>query len=249
MRTLVFAAAALVSSFACTSSEPKIISAPEALTIDRSELSFGAIFVGGHFVDRVQVQNLGPTTVEVVAETIPQGFTVSPSVFRLDPQQVTTVEVAFRPTALGPVAGRIAFRPGTSRKNGTELRVSGEGIPRAVRVETSLDFGDVRIGEEQTLPLVITSETDAPLEVSLLHAGDIPVRFDREGFVLAPRGTETLQITFAPRVRSPASTSLILGLCSGCPTTEVSLVGNGLGVLLTASPSPLGFGGVAPGLR
>lgn len=247
MRKLVWIAALLLAT-ACGDGESKVKSLPDSLAISRAELSFGAIFVGGHFVDRVQVQNIGIRSIDVVAEDLPPGFEVDPPSFRLEPQQLVTVEVAFRPREVGPSEGSISFRSRDPNSRGANLRVEGLGIAHAIRIPSNLDFGDVKVGEEASLPIEFVSETDAPLEVGIHHVSIGSFRVSRSRFDLGPGASETVVATFAPTARSPATMTLVIDVCTGCPTMEIRMEGNGLGPQLVASQSPIAFGDVAPGL-
>lgn len=246
MRKLIGTASALLLAIACAESEPKIVPRPEALAVDRDEISFGAIFVGSHYLKRVEVQNLGTdASVSIGVADVPLGFTVSPAAFTLAPMAKTFVEVRFFPVETRPYEGTIEFRAGSTA---VEVRVDGLGVPRAIDVEMHLSFGDVKVGEEATLPLTLVSLTDAPLEVAIRNASDRSFTVDRVSLDLAPRGTETILITFAPTSRGGASKTFHLDLCQGCAGTYVEVDGNGVGKELRASPDPVGFDDVALGL-
>ncbi len=247
MRIALISLLTLSTAVACSDTERPLVTAPESLTLDVDELSFGAVFVGGHFIKRVTMKNGGATPANVNATELPPGYSVRPSEFSLAPQETRTLEVVFAPLELGPSSGVIVFRPAIGSAT-AKLAVDATGAPRAITIDELIDFGELPIGETKTLSVSIRSETDGPLDIQVeLGGSDAFVRV-RERIDLPPRGEARLELSFAPKLRGSQQGLLTLLLCQGCPRTQVELRGTAQGLSLRASSSPLYFGSVAPGL-
>jgi len=248
MRNLIGTTLAVIFAVACGSADPKIVARPEPLSVEPAELTYGAIFVGAHYVKRVRVKNLATDVpVTVGTENLPLGFSVSPLTFTLAPQEEITIEVTFRPFEVRPFEGTISFGSVSGRAS-VALQVNGRGIPQALDVDTHLDFGDVKVGEAATLPLTLSSQTDAPLDVSIRNPIDRAITVDPTFVELAPRTTETIYVTFKPFARGHATKSYLLDFCEGCPPTTIEVEGHGVARTLLSTPSLIGFDDVALGL-
>jgi|GEM_PF-4031550 len=229
---------ALLLAAAC-SKEPNLVEQRAGLSAAPASMSFGDVAVGEHFVRRVEVENTGRAGRLVVEDVeVPAWFSVAPATFSIPSTGKTTVEVTFRPEAVGQAAGTIVFRASGAK---AEVAVDGVGAARQVRMANGLDFGAVRVGAEKTLPLLVTSVATVPLDVSIDPPGDFTFAASPGSFRLEPGAEATVDVTFSPRARGPAQRPLSVRLCPGCDPLHVDLAGQGVDAVLTASPDPVGF--------
>jgi hypothetical protein len=77
------------------------------------------------------------------------------------------------------------------------------------RVER-LDFGELRVGDRRTLPLVVSNSGDAPLTLLAVSAGDPAVSVDEVATPVPPHGSVTLGVTYAPTASGALSGQLEL---------------------------------------
>lgn len=245
---MAFAMALAGFSAAGCSETPKLVEVPAGLSVEPVALSFGEVYFGERSDRRVQFENTGMAVVlSLEAVEVPGSFTVTPAAFSVAPGGKQTVQVTFQPDAAGPVAGTIVFRA-LEGGLGAEVAVEGTGLVRQVRVAEKLDFGKVRIGSLQTLPLVFSSESAALFEVTVDSPSDRAFSLTPGSILLEPGSETTIAVTFSPQMRGPVETALGFRLCGSCEEERVTLTGQGADVVLTATPAPVGFESVALGL-
>jgi len=226
----------------------KLIETEAGLAVKPVTLSFGKVFVGEHFVHRVEVENTGvAAALTVDATEAPSDFTLEPASFTVAPGGKQIVEVAFRPEEAGLVEGAILFRAAAGDLT-AQVAVEGTGVVRKVRAEEAIDFGGVKLGESRTLPLVFSSATAAPLEIAIETPPDRAFIAAPHTHRLEPDATLEVAVTFSPQLRGPVESAIAFRVCRECEREWVALIGQGLQAELTATPDPVGFEPVALGL-
>jgi hypothetical protein len=215
---------------------------------------FGHVMLARDARVQVQARNLGraPLTITSVDLSVPgQDYRIEgDAVGRLAAGQSLHFTVVFAPQALGVRVSRIAFHnDGTNPLKTADL--SGTGILGEADFEPkALDFGDVGLGSSYTLPITFTNlATDpAAVQVSAVSGADAAsfTASASGALSVAPTGTLTLNVTFRPNRMGPHTASLQITPCPSCATQTVPLTGIGIAADLTATPSPLDFGVMAP---
>lgn len=134
-----------------------------------------------------------------------------------------------------------------------------DNVQPDIETDALVDFGDVQIGIDQPLPLVVRNSGDGVITVTDIEPGD---DFAVEGhefsvsprsFSLAPNQTQEVTVRFLPFVamdRPVESSFTILTNASrsGAPiTSEVQLKGRGVRHGIEVVPNPIDFGNVLVG--
>lgn len=120
------------------------------------------------------------------------------------------------------------------------------GVPDLVVSPSTIDFGDVEVGDLLAAPLTITNPGDGDLEIEgLAIEGDDAFRVAPDTFSL-PAGTQyDLSVSFVPEGPGAASGTLTVDTNAGA--AAVALLGNGLAPVIEISPTSDDFGEVGVG--
>ena len=220
-------------------------------------LNFGNVQTGNNQTLAGTVTNSGGSRVTVTQATVTgSGFTVNGLNLPLNlapGQSGPNFNVVFAPQSAGAASGTIL--PLTSNASNSTLNIplSGTGVaPGALTASpSSLNFGNVQTGNNQTLTETLTNSGGS--SVTITQAAVTGSGFTVNGL--------NLPLTLAPSQAAPVSTScfprkrperplVTLSLTSNAsnPTLNIPLSGTGVtGRLLPANPSSLNFGNVQTG--
>ena len=157
--------------------------------------------------------------------------------------------MSIRPSLFAVSAASLLLASGCCRHRaggggGSQL-VGVDGVPEAS--PSPLDFGTVGTGTTHSKGLVIKNSGSAPLVVSgAVVSGDASfIAAKVQKVLLAPGGTFTLNVKFAPASAGPHQASLAIATDSSeLPTLEVPLKGTAFTYGLEASATELDFGDV-----
>ena len=161
-----------------------------------------------------------------------------------------TAQVGFAPTARGTVNATLSFSDDGLNSPQT-VQVTGIGTQPAVSLSaSSLAFGNELVGTTSAPQSVVVTNSGT----DTLHLGvasvAAPYSISADGCsstALAPSGTCTIQVVFAPSTTGVVNSALsIVDDATGSPQS-VSLSGTGTQPQATVSPSSLAFGNVLVG--
>ncbi len=218
-------------------------------------IDFGQRFIGTSTSELVTLTNNGRTSVTVSQSSLPAGYQLRPSNLSLVSGGSAEVRVVFDPKEAQRYDGEAGLSLSGAQNAGLTIELKGEGVPQAIEVVPSLDFGLVRVGETKTLSLPLKSLVEFPLDpVSLAVIGSEAEQ--RASFSpsvtalsIAPGAEASLEVSFTPSSANEHAATLQLGFCEGCPFQQVQLAGRGGRTLITANPPSLAFGTSTPGLE
>jgi hypothetical protein len=223
------------------------------LTTNLTRLRFGTIVVGQSEALPVTLTNTGSTSVTISAinASNPE-FSVADSGLPLvlPAGQDVNFMVTFTPTVIGWTGGAISFVSNASNKTVyVSVGAIGVGSDSLTPNPSTLAFGNVSVGSNSTLPVVITNS--GTTTIMLAQAQGTGTGFTLGGLslpvYLAPKHSLTFNVTFAPQSTGAASGSVILP--NGGVT--IPLTGTGTGITttgqLTLSPTSLNFGNATVG--
>lgn len=206
--------------------------------------------IGQNETQLIILTNAGTTAVTVssINESVP-GFNVSGAnlPLTLAAGQTVGLNVTFNPSAVGWVGGKVTFTSNANDQNLT-FGIEGTGAQRlALTASPSLvSFGQVAVGSNSTLPLVLTNTANWNVTVRSFQAigTGFSVSSPTVPYVLNPGKSVTLNVTFAPQVAGLTGGSVqVLG-----PNLIVPLTGTGATTgVLTITPTALNFGNVEEG--
>lgn len=227
------------------------------LTINTSSLSFGSITVNTSSIQTVVLTSTGTSAVTVNSASITgAGFSLVGGSLpvTLNPNQSATLQVQFKPTAAGAVAGQLTISSSSSTGSKSVVALSGSGTavanPQLTVSPSSLSFGSVTVNSATTRTVTLTSTGTSSVTVNsasiagsgfTIVAGSFPV-------TLNPSQSLTLQIQFKPTTAGSVAGQLTISSNSSSGSTSVvTLSGTGTAAnsQLTVSTTSLSFGSVA----
>ncbi len=227
----------------------RAVAATQQLQCSPSSLKFGNVAVGQSEAQLVTVTNTGQTatTVSAISASV-SGFTVSGVNLPLDLNAGQSVElnVIFAPTTVGWINGKVTFTSNAS--SSLKIGVAGTGAEKVGLTATpsSLSFGQVAVGSNATVPVVLTNTRSYNLTLSGYQAAGsgYSVSGPNVPYVLAAGKSVTLNVAFAPQSASVVDGSIwISGQGLNIPLTGT---GTTKGVL-TIAPTALNLGSVDVG--
>jgi hypothetical protein len=222
------------------------------LTCSPCGVRFGAVPVGQTETAVIALTNNGQTTVTVSA------FKLKENEFRvfnltlplvLAAGQSATLNVTFSPDATGWIGEQITLTSNASNPQ-LQLELEGAGLPsNSVSASpASASFGQVSVGAQSTLPVVLTNAHTASVKISAYELTGIgfSVSGPKVPVTLSPGQSITLNLTYAPLSQGTNYGNLIVA----GPDRSIPLSGtgtpNGVGQL-TISPALVNFGDVTVG--
>ena len=145
-----------------------------------------------------------------------------------------TVDVAFRPTALGARTGTLSI-PSNSKV--VIATLSGTGVPSLTTNATSINFGNVDVGATATRSLTFTNSAPGPVTLpTLTISGDYSLG---NSCTTIPSGSNCiLNIIFRPS--TTGTRTGILSTASGDPVIfglQTQLTGNGVDFTIALNPT------------
>ncbi len=202
------------------------------LSASPTNVSFGDVVVGSTSTQSVSFANTGGGAVTISQASVAgTGFSLSGllSPLTLSPGQSVSASVTFTPSAAGSLTGSISV---VSNASNSPMTVALSGTGTALQLSaspTNLSFGDVTVGTNSVLPVVVTNTGNQSVtisQVSLVGAG-----FSASGITLpatlAPSQNATLSITFAPTSAGSVTGSVSVVSNAGNSPTVTALSGTG----------------------
>lgn len=226
------------------------VAVAQQLQSSQTNLKFGSVAVGQSETETVTLANTGNSAATVSAISSSNSGFSAPGVrlpLNLAAGQSTQLSIVFAPASTGWAGGRVTLS-GTSN---VSLTVSGGGVESVglTASPSNLSFGQVAVGKNVTLPVVLTNTR--PWKVTVTGFQAAGTGFSVSGpsvpYVLKGGDKMTLNVTFTPASANTASGSIQI---SG-PASSISLSGTGSTTTtvgqLSMTPSTLSFGNVQVG--
>ena len=236
-----------------------LVSSPIA-SLNATNLDFGAIPVGTTSPSQtVTLSNTGNANLDNISATPTGDFTVKAdncSGASVAPGDSCTIDVAFAPSAHGPLGGGLSIgdnAPGSPQT----VSLNGFGQQPVLSLNpSSVMFGSLGVGgttSPQTVQLA--NNGDAPLHVSAVsisgaNGGDFNVTAGSCGsltVMIAAGDSCFVNVTFSPSASGSRNATLQVLSDNAGGTGSASLNGTGLVNHFALSPNPLAFGSVLIG--
>lgn len=223
-----------------------------------TSLSFGNLTVGQNQTLSATVTNTGAASVAISQVGISgSGFTLSgiTAPLTLLAGQSSSFSVKFAPGIMGSVTGNVTVTSDASNPTLT-VPLSGTGTAQAIGTlnsnPTSLSFGTVTIGQNQTLSAIVTNTGSASVVVS--QVGISGTGFTLSGITapltLTAGQSTSFSVKFAPASSGSASGNVTITSNASNPTLTVPVSGTGAAAAvgqLSISPATLALGSVVDG--
>ena len=229
---------------------------PSQLDGNPSGLSFGNVQTGNNKTLAEALTNSGGSSVTITQAAVTgSGFTVNGLNLPLTlapGQSGPSFNVVFAPQSAGAASGTLSLTSNTSNPT-LNIPMSGTGATPGTLIAnpSSLSFGNVQTGNNQTLAETLTNSGGS--SVTITQAAVTGSGFTVSGLnlplTLAPgQSGPSLNVVFAPQSAGAASGTLSLTSNTSNPTLNIPLSGTGVRPgTLTANPSSLSFGNVQTG--
>jgi Abnormal spindle-like microcephaly-assoc'd, ASPM-SPD-2-Hydin len=228
------------------------------LTLSDTALGFGGVAVNSATTRTLTLKSTGSLPLTINSAAISgAGFAIVGGGLptTLSPNQSTTLQVQFKPTAVGSASGRLTLNSNAANGGTTAVVLSGTGAaattnPQLSVSPTSLGFGSVTVNTAKAMALTLTSTGTSAVTVNsaaisgagfTIVGGSLPVTINSGRSM-------TLQVQFKPTATGGLTGKIMVGSNSTKgSTTVIALSGTGVAATnpqLTVSPTSLGFGSV-----
>jgi centrosomal CEP192-like protein/uncharacterized protein DUF1573/ASPM-SPD-2-Hydin domain-containing protein len=225
------------------------------LALSPDSLAFGSVTTGSQSNRTVTLTNQGAATVNVsqVVASGP-GFKLSgiTTPLTLNGSQSTTFTVTFAPQSTGAENGNVTVT--SDAANATiSMPLSGTGVaPGALGSNpTSLSFGSVTVGSNQSLSETVTNTGGSSVTIS--QVGVSGTGFSLSGITapvtLTAGQSASFSVTFTPASAGSVSGNVTITSNATNPTLTIPLSGTGTAAAgqLTVTPATLALGSVVVG--
>lgn len=231
---------------------------PGALVFDPNMLAFGDVLIGDNEALTTTLENTGGVPVSGIELSVSgagfsrDGGSCDTGTFMLAAGATCTVTIRFEPVAVGMVSG--ALDATSTDGGGAAADLTGNGVEAGALAfdPASLDFGNVVVGDSDTL--MTTLENTGGVAVTGIQLSVSGAAFSRDGgtcdigtFTLAAGADCTVIVRFDPAVSGPAAGSLDAASLDGGAASAI-LAGNGQAPGdLVFSDASIDFGAVVAG--
>ena len=227
---------------------------PGQLTSALASLGFGSVTTGSSASLTETLTNSGATSVAIsAASTTGSGFNVSGLTLptTLTAGQSVSFSIKFSPTAGGSVTGNLAITSNASNPT-LAIPLSGTGVAQGTLGSnpTSLNFGSVTVGSNQSLSETVTNTGGSSVTIS--QATISGTGFSLSGIstplTLAAGQSATFSVAFAPQSAASSSGNVTITSTASNPTLTIPVTGTGVTQgTLGSNPTSLSFGNVTIG--
>ncbi|MBX5483555.1 MAG: choice-of-anchor D domain-containing protein [Myxococcaceae bacterium] len=224
--------------------------------INPTSLNFTQVNLGASAVRTFNITNSGNQPLVVSGISFSGSAAVDFSTPQTTPFTVTagasqTVTIQFNPTLVGQRNATATVASNDPLNPGLQVSLAGEGIaPNISASPLSLNFGQVRVGQQAQLPVTVQNSGSGPLTISgLTFTGSDASRFSYANvgtpFTIPAGGApQTFQVVFTPNAVGIASANLVIA--SDDPDTkslQIPVTGEGIAPGISVSATSLNFGG------
>ena len=207
---------------------------PGALGSNPTSLSFGNVTVGSSQSLSETVTNTGGSSVTISQVGISgTGFVLSgiTAPVTLTAGQTATFTVSFTPASAGAVSGNVTVTSNAPTPTLT-IPLSGTGIALGALTTspTSLSFGSVTVGSNQSLSETVTNTGGSSVTIS--QVGISGTGYTMSGITapmtLTPGQSASFSVTFAPQSAATATGNVTITSNAPNPTLILPLSGTGI---------------------
>jgi len=224
------------------------------LVVTPSQISFGMVNIGNNKNQLATMTNSGGSALQVTqASATGTGFSVIGLNFPiiLVPGQSQNLTILFTAKSAGPVTGTLAIaNNGSTPKVNVALSAfsnTGPSTGTITAIPANLNFGNVTIASQQSLPETLTNTGGTTVAVTQVtpSGSGYSVTGLSLPLVLGPSQSQEFNVIFSPLSAGGSIGALTIANTGTIPLVNVPLSGNGVTAgLLTTNPASLNFGNV-----
>ncbi len=220
------------------------------LSISNSNIDFGYVKVGSYALIDVILSNTGNkalTINNINTGSLGSAFSIDLTTpVTLNPGDSVSFKVKFSPTTTAFYTGSFTVESTAGNKT---VYVKGHGVQTNITLSaTTIDFGDVSIGERKVLSLVIENNSD--VDVIIKDIVDINSPFELDSapsfpYKLSPSDKLVLKVAFSPSSYGTFNQPFDIVTDSGDITVQLTGTGKATDIYIT--PVSIDFGRVTVG--
>jgi hypothetical protein len=203
-----------------------------SLAVSSSQITFPQVAVGTDATRTVTLTNTGAGSLTISGVTVTgTGFSVGGLAFpvTLSANQAANLTVTFKPSGAGSAHGTVSIVSNAS-SSPAAITLSGTGITYQLTVSPSnLSFGDVRLGQDVVLPVLLQNTGSASVTISAVTVtgSGFKVSAPAPPFTVAPGADSNLSATFTPTASAAYNGVLtVVSNAMDSPSVEI-LTGDG----------------------
>ncbi len=223
------------------------------LTPNASSLAFGGVQVGSNSSLSETLTNTGGTTITISQATASgAGFSISGLTLpvTLAANQSVTFTATFAPASAGAASGTLSIVSNAS--NSLSIPLSGTALAAGALIANpaSANFGNVTVGNNQTLPVTVTNTGGESVTVSNAAAtgSGFSVTGPNPPITLNAGQGATFNVIFTPSATGAASGALTINSTASNASLSVPLSGTGVAQgQLGSNPTSFSFGNTQVG--
>src|SRR5580700_6347378 len=227
---------------------------PGTLTPSPSSLAFGSIQVGTKSSLSETLTNTGSSSLTITQATPSgTGFSVSGLTLpvTLAASQTVSFNATFSPATAGAASGSISV-VSTASNSPLTIPLSGTALAAGAlsASPSSANFGNVTVGSNQTVPVIVTNTGGESVTISSAAASGTGFSFTGQHppLTLSAGQSATFDAVFTPTAAGAATGSLTIN--SNASNSTLSIPHSGTGVApgeLGSNPSSFAFGNIQDG--
>jgi len=220
------------------------------LSISNSNIDFGYVKVGSYTLIDIVLSNTGNkalTINNINTGSLGSAFGIDLTTpVTLNPGDSVSFKVKFSPTTTGFYTGNFIVESTAGNKT---VYVKGHGVQTNITLSTTtIDFGDVSIGERKVLSLVIENNSD--VDVTIKDIVDINSPFELDSapsfpYKISPSDKLVLKVAFSPSYYGTFNQSF--NIVTDIGNLTVQLTGTGKATDIHITPVSIDFGKVTVG--
>jgi Transmembrane protein 131-like N-terminal/HYDIN/CFA65/VesB-like, Ig-like domain/Abnormal spindle-like microcephaly-assoc'd, ASPM-SPD-2-Hydin len=216
------------------------------LTVSPTVIDFGTIKAPGSsgVARTITITNGGGDALTLVDAALsgatPSAFTMDSAAGLLAPGASKTLHVTFSAAAAADYAATATFGATDGAVPAATVTMTGKAVSSLITVSPStIDFGPVTVGANAARAVTVTNQTGAPLRLSAVasSSADFTVADADTTNDIAPGGTTSFHVTFAPAAAGAESGHVDVSIGGGGATPEQMIMVAGTG---QAAPGDLG---------
>jgi len=216
------------------------------LEISPTQVSFGDVTIGSRVERSFLIRNRGRGPIGAELLQGPAEFEVDPPSVHLVPGAQLSVSLRYEAgeADLGPASIEWKTSQGASFSIGVDAATVTAPFTMA---SSSVDFGDLQVGETKAVDIEIVSLVDHELEFRLPIPTNEDLEWSQTAVFLVPRGSHWISLIYTASDRGDLDEVLSLQGCARCDWFELSVKGRGMGRAFQVVPGGVDFGDVPVG--